>query len=95
LKNIAEEQNETSIREDKILYCFFNTPKRHSILLEAIANSYLNPSSKSLKRLCATRWVERYTAVNDFVELFSCVVEALEEISTHLMTNHQLMPICY
>ncbi|XP_050065649.1 zinc finger MYM-type protein 1-like [Aphis gossypii] len=64
------------------MHCFFNTPKRHSILLEAIANSDLNPSSKSLKRLCATRWVERYTAVNDFVELFPCVVEALEEIST-------------
>ncbi|XP_015376664.1 PREDICTED: zinc finger MYM-type protein 1-like [Diuraphis noxia] len=52
------------------------------ILLEAIANSDLNPSSKSLKRLCATRWVERYTAVNDFVELFPCVVEALDKIST-------------
>lgn len=64
------------------MHCFFNTPKRHSILLEAIANSDLNPSSKSLKRLCATRWVERYTAVNDFVELFPCVVEALDKIST-------------
>eukprot|EP00102_Acyrthosiphon_pisum_P023154 XP_016660364.1 PREDICTED: 52 kDa repressor of the inhibitor of the protein kinase-like [Acyrthosiphon pisum] len=64
------------------MHCFFNTPKRHSILLEAVANSDLNPSSKSLKRLCVTRWVERYTAVNDFVELFPCVVEALEKIST-------------
>ncbi|XP_029347948.1 52 kDa repressor of the inhibitor of the protein kinase-like [Acyrthosiphon pisum] len=64
------------------MHCFFNTPKRHSILLEAVANSDFNPSSKSLKRLCVTRWVERYTAVNDFVELFPCVVEALEKIST-------------
>jgi hypothetical protein len=64
------------------IHCFFNTPKRHSILLETIANSDLNPSSKSLKRRCATR-VERYTIVNDFVELFPCVIEALEEISTN------------
>jgi len=32
--------------------------------------------------LCATRWVEWYTAANDFVELFPCVVEALDIIST-------------
>jgi len=46
-----------------------------------IANSDLTPSAKSLKQLCATRWVERYTAVNDFIELFTYVVDALDEIS--------------
>jgi hypothetical protein len=36
---------------------------------------------KTLKRLCATRWVQRYDAVHDFVELFEFVLEALETIS--------------
>lgn len=62
------------------MHCFFNTPKRNNVLLETIANSNLNPLAKSLKRLCATRWVERYTAINDFIELFPCIVDALEEI---------------
>lgn len=63
------------------MHCFFNTPMRNNVLLEMIANSDLTPSAKSLKQLCATRWVERYTAVNDFIELFTCVVDALDEIS--------------
>ncbi|XP_060881728.1 52 kDa repressor of the inhibitor of the protein kinase-like [Metopolophium dirhodum] len=39
------------------------------------------PKIRTLKRLCATRWVQRYDAVNDFVELFPCVVAALEIIT--------------
>ena len=62
------------------MHNFFNSPKRNNVLLEAIINSDLNPSAKSLKRLCVTRWVERYTAINDFVELFPSIVDALEEI---------------
>lgn len=62
------------------MHCFFNSPIRNGVLLEAISNSELHPSTKSLKRLCATRWVARYTAINDIVELFPCIVEALEEI---------------
>jgi len=63
------------------MYCFFKTPKRNNVLLNKIDESDLDLKSKSLKRLCATRWVERYTAINDFVELFSCVIGALEKIS--------------
>ncbi|KAJ8953419.1 hypothetical protein NQ318_023536 [Aromia moschata] len=40
-----------------------------------------NPSAKTLKRLCATRWTSKYEAVQDFLELFDYVVESLEEIS--------------
>lgn len=50
-------------------------------MLNEIDESDLDLKSKSLKRLCATRWVERYTAINDFAELFSCVNGALEKIS--------------
>lgn len=50
---------------------FFNIPKCNSILLEAIANSDLTSLAKPLKRLCATQWVERYTAVNYFISTFS------------------------
>ncbi|XP_050057528.1 52 kDa repressor of the inhibitor of the protein kinase-like isoform X2 [Aphis gossypii] len=52
--------------------------------IQAIRNcleSDFNPDSKSLKRLCATRWVERYSAIHDFVELYPCVVSALDKIS--------------
>jgi len=42
----------------------------------------LIPSIKSLKRLCATRWIQRYDAVNDFVQLFPYVLVSLETISS-------------
>lgn len=63
------------------LYIFFNTPKRHNVLLSCIENSNTDIKIKSLKRLCATRWVQRYDAVHDFVELFDFILEALELIS--------------
>lgn len=61
-------------------YQFFNTPKRNSILLHEIENSDHEPSVKQLKRLCATRWVQRYDAVNDFSELYPFVLKALDTI---------------
>ncbi|KAL4123003.1 hypothetical protein QTP88_015236 [Uroleucon formosanum] len=62
-------------------YVFFNTPKRQNVLLTNIENSNEDPKVKTLKRLCATRWVQRYDAVTDFIELFAFVVESLENIS--------------
>lgn len=62
-------------------YCFFNFPKRNHELLEVINNGDWQPNVKSLKRLCMTRWVQRYDAINDFIELFPCVVTALNNIS--------------
>ncbi|XP_060858110.1 zinc finger MYM-type protein 1-like isoform X1 [Metopolophium dirhodum] len=64
------------------IYCFFNSPKRQNVLLNTIEESDLDPKVKSLKRLCATRWVQRYEAVNDFIELFKFVVVSLETISS-------------
>lgn len=63
------------------MYCFFNTPKRKDMLLSEIEENDFNADSKSLKRLCATRWVERYLVIHDFVELYPCVVSALDKIS--------------
>lgn len=62
-------------------YTFFNTPKRNSVLLHVIENSDNEPSTKQLKRLCATRWIQRYDSVKDFSELFPFVLSALEIIS--------------
>ncbi|XP_050063088.1 zinc finger MYM-type protein 1-like [Aphis gossypii] len=59
---------------------FFMFPKRKSILSKAIEISENNISKKSLERNCETRWIERYHSVSDFLELFECVEEALEEI---------------
>jgi len=47
------------------LYVFFNTPKRNAVLLSAIENGNTDQKVKTLKRLCATRWVQRYDSVND------------------------------
>lgn len=63
------------------LYDFFNTPKRQNVLLKNIDESDNNPSAKTLKRLCATRWTSKYEAVQDFLELLDYVAESLEEIS--------------
>lgn len=63
------------------MYCFFNTPKRKNALFDAIDNNDLTPSVKSLKRLCATRWIQRYDAVNYFVQLFSYIVISLKNMA--------------
>ncbi|XP_025425341.1 uncharacterized protein LOC112694162 [Sipha flava] len=34
-----------------------------------------------LKRSCKTRWIERFHAINDFLELYEYVIEALDTIS--------------
>ncbi|KAL4083385.1 hypothetical protein QTP88_028709 [Uroleucon formosanum] len=62
------------------MYCFLNTPKHKNVLLSVINESDMDTRSKSIKHLCATRWVERYTAINDFVELFPYVIQTLEKI---------------
>ncbi|CAI6370434.1 unnamed protein product [Macrosiphum euphorbiae] len=70
---------------------FFVFPKRKSVLSKAIEMSENNISKKSLKRNCETRWIERYHSVSDFLELFECVEEALEEIFEwdHTDTSNQ------
>lgn len=66
------------------LYVFFNTPKRKNELINEIENSDSIPSSnaRTLKRQCATRWVQKYESLNDFVELLPFVIKTLENISS-------------
>lgn len=64
------------------LYTFFNTPKRKAVISRNIETSELSPDAQSLKRLCATRWISKYDALSDFIELFPFVYDALVEICT-------------
>lgn len=64
------------------LYSFFNTPKRKAVISKNIENSEISPDAQSLKRLCATRWISKYDALSDFIELFPFVYDALSEICT-------------
>ncbi|KAL5246269.1 hypothetical protein ACI65C_013677 [Semiaphis heraclei] len=60
---------------------FFIYPKRKSVLHHQIESSSEISSKKTLKRSCETRWIERFHAVNDFIELYNHVIESLEIIS--------------
>jgi len=62
------------------MYYFFNSLKRHRVILTTISESDLDTKVKTLKRLCATRWIQRFDEINDFVELFLYVVISLEKI---------------
>ena len=59
----------------------FYTPNCQNFLLTNIENSNEDPKVKTLKKLCATWWVQHYDAVTDFIELFAFIVESLENIS--------------
>lgn len=60
---------------------FFVYPKRKHILSQCIDSSEQEIHAKSLKRSCATRWIERFHSIYDFIELIECVIESLEIIS--------------
>lgn len=62
------------------LYVFFNIPKRQNVLTSEIEKSETEFRVKTLKRLCVTRWVQKYDSLNDFYELFPVVVKALDTI---------------
>lgn len=57
---------------------FFISPKRKAVLNEHI--NKLDTKAQSLKRLCQTRWIERFHAVEDFLELFEPVLDSLTAI---------------
>lgn len=63
-------------------YAFFNTPKRQAVLNDVIEKSELDPKIKTLKRLCATRWVAKFDAVRDFMHILDFVIESFDIIST-------------
>jgi len=55
--------------------------KRKNVLSHKILDSSNGTTKKTLKRCCATRWIERYHAVHDLLELFGFIVEPFSEIS--------------
>ncbi|KAL4135720.1 hypothetical protein QTP88_007315 [Uroleucon formosanum] len=60
---------------------FFIHLKRKNVLSHKILDSSNDTTKKTLKRSCVTRWIERYHAVHDFLELFEFIVESFSEIS--------------
>lgn len=64
------------------LHVFFNTPKRNNVLQNEIEKADHSSNITTLKRLCATRWVQRYDALNDFCELYPYVVKSLSNITS-------------
>lgn len=63
------------------LYDFFHTPKRQSVLEKCLEEAEIRSTHGKLKQLCATRWVERYTSVAIFLELYDGIVLALDRIA--------------
>ena len=61
---------------------FFVYPKRKNILSQAIEEFNGTINAKTLKRNCATRWIERFHSVHDFIELLECVIDSLDTISS-------------
>lgn len=45
---------------------FFNTSKRNNVLKNKIEKGNHSLNITTLKRPCATRWLQRYDALNDF-----------------------------
>ena len=62
---------------------FFTSPKRTSILKQAVAASLPESRRSKLVTLCETRWVERHDAIAVFWELFPAVIYSLEDIENN------------
>lgn len=56
-------------------------PKRKNILSLSIEELNGTINARTLKRNCATRWIERFHSVHDFIELLECVMDSLDTIS--------------
>ncbi|KAF0715056.1 52 kDa repressor of the inhibitor of the protein kinase-like [Aphis craccivora] len=66
-------------------YNFLNTPKRQNffnIHLAELKKKETSSNKQKLKRLCPTRWVERYNSIETFNEFFPAIIYCLEEMIT-------------
>lgn len=52
------------------MYTFFNTAKRSVVIYNVIEQENADLKVKKLKRLCATRWIQRYDSVNDSLNYY-------------------------
>lgn len=61
------------------LHVIFNIPKINSALLSVNEEADSAPNIKTLKRLCVTRLVQSYNALNDFYDLLPFVIDTLNK----------------
>lgn len=74
IRNMIDSINET--------FLFFrNSPKRQHLLESIIENQLPDSRVQKLKGLCKTRWVERHTCLETFLELYQPVVLSLTGIT--------------
>lgn len=74
IRNMIDSINET--------FLFFrNSPKRQHLLERIIENQLPDSRVQKLKGLCKTRWVERHTCLETFLELYQPVVLSLTGIT--------------
>ena len=63
------------------VYQFFSThPKRQGAFEKAVSERQPSSSSRKLKDMCRTRWLQRIDAADIFMRLYLSVVECLENI---------------
>lgn len=61
---------------------FFVYPKHRDVLNRILTELESTPKAKTLKRMCATRWIERFDSICDFKEICSpVIIDALSEIA--------------
>ena len=65
---------------NQVCLFFNNSPKRQALLERVIGEAAQPSRRKILVDQCRTRWVARHDSFNVFGQLYSSVVEALEEI---------------
>lgn len=87
--NISEIRNTMGTIES--VYLFLNTPKRQTVFSKNLDLYKLEETSKEdgclskkqkLKRLCPTRWVERYNSVEIVYDFLPVILSSLEEMIT-------------
>lgn len=63
------------------VYNFMNTPKRQCVLQNEVKSKIPDSKKEKLKKMCATRWVEKHNFIRTFVELQPAVISSLEVMS--------------
>lgn len=58
-----------------------NTPKRQCVLQNEVKSKIPDSKKEKLKKMCATRWVEKHNSIRTFVELQPAVISSLEVMS--------------
>ena len=60
---------------------FFEHGKRQDKLVEGVESTLPDSKKKRVKPLCRTRWVERFSALEVFIDLYPAIVSSLQDIA--------------